>query len=88
MCWWWIVLYNQVLTHFFVNYLGIPRGEDLLAKEQDYGYEIGSGSEDDCDSDEGLDMDELEGDAADLGAEDGKEPWDEDDLHVEGYDEL
>ena len=49
------MLYNRVLTHFFVDYLGIPRGEDLLAKEQDYGYEIGSGSEDDCDSDEGLD---------------------------------
>ena len=40
----------------FVDHLGIPHGEDLLAEEQDYGYEIGSGSEDDCDSDEGLDM--------------------------------
>ena len=40
------------------------------------------------DLDEGLDSDEHEGDAADLGAEDGEEPWDEDDLHVEGYDEL
>ena len=70
----------------FVNHLGIPHGEDLLAEEQDYGYEIGSGSEDDLD--EGLDSDEHEGDAADFGAEDGEEPWDEDDLHVEGYDEL
>jgi hypothetical protein len=66
----------------FVNHLGIPREEDLLAEEQDYGYEIGSGSEDE----EGLD--EHEFDAADLGAEDGEEPWDEDDLHAEGYDEL
>ena len=40
------------------------------------------------DSDEGLDSDEHEGDGADLGAKDGEEPWDEDDLHVEGYDEL
>ena len=38
--------------------------------------------------DEGLDSDEHEGDAADLGAEDGEEPWDEDDLHAKGYDEL
>ena len=74
----------------FVNHLGIPHGKDLLAEEQDYGYEIGSGSEDDCDLDEGLDLDldEHEGDAVDLGAEDGEEPWDEDDLHAEGYDEL
>jgi hypothetical protein len=63
----------------FVNHLGIPREEDLLAEEQDYGYDIGSGSEDE----EGFD--DCEGDAADLGAEDGEEPWDVDDL---GYDEL
>ena len=31
---------------------------------------------------------ECEGDAADLGAEDGEKPWDVDDLHAEGYDEL
>ena len=31
----------------FVNHLGIPCGKDLLAEEQDYGYEIGRGSEDD-----------------------------------------
>ena len=66
----------------FVNQLGIPREEDLLAEEQDYGYKIGSGSEDE----EGLD--EPEGDAADLGAEDGEEPWEADDLNAEGYDEL
>jgi hypothetical protein len=24
----------------------------------------------------------------DLGAEDGEEPWDMDDLHAEGYDDL
>ena len=58
------------------------KGEDLLAEEQDYGYEIGGGSEDE----EGLD--ECEGDAADLGAEDGEKPWDVDHLHAEGYDEL
>ena len=72
----------------FVDHLGIPCGEDLLAEEQDYGYGIGSGSVDDSDLDEGLDSDEHKGDAADLGAEDGEEPWDEDDLLVEGYDEL
>ena len=69
----------------FVDHLGIPCGEDLLAEEQDYGYEIGNGSEDDCDLNEGSDLDEHEGDAADLGAEDGEEPWDENDLHVEGH---
>ena len=78
----------QLSANTFVDHLGIPCGEDLLAEEQDYGYEIHSGSEDGCDSDEGLVSDEHEGDAADLGAEDGEEPWDEDDLHVEGYDEL
>jgi hypothetical protein len=62
----------------FVDHLGIPCEEDLLAEEQDYGYDIASGSEDE----EGLD--DCEGDA-DLGAEDGEEPWDVDDL---GYDEL
>ena len=31
----------------FVDHLGIPHGKDLLAEEQDYGYEIGRGSEDD-----------------------------------------
>ena len=78
----------QLSADTFVDHLGISRGKDLLAEEQDYGYEIGSGSKYDCDLDEGLDSDEHEGDAADLGAEDGEEPWDEDDLHAEGYDEL
>jgi hypothetical protein len=75
---------TQSNTDTFVNHLGIPREEDVLAEEQDYGYEIGSGSEDE----EGLDEHDSEGDAADLGAEDGEEPWDVDDLHAEGYDEL
>ena len=78
----------QLSADTFVNHLGIPCGKDLLAEEQDYGYEIGSGSEDDHDSDEGLDLDEHEGDAAYLGAEDGEESCHEDDLHAEGYDEL
>lgn len=53
--------------------------ESRLAEEQDYGYEMGtSESEDDEESD---------GDV-DFGAEDGEEPWDVDDLHAEGYDEL
>ena len=43
----------QLSADTFVDHLGIPHDEDLLAEEQDYGYEIGSGSEDDCDSDEG-----------------------------------
>lgn len=72
----------QLNADTFIDHLGIPLEEDLLAEEQDYGYEIGGGSEDE----EGLD--ECEGDAADLGAEDGEKPWDVDDLHAEGYDEL
>jgi hypothetical protein len=63
--------------------LQIPDSEEAqLAEEQDYGYEIGGDSEDD------ESLDELEDDGADLGAEDGEEPWDMDDLYVEGYDEL
>ena len=59
----------------------IPDSEDaLLAEEQDYGYELGSESEEG----EGPDED----DAVDLGAEDGEEPWEADDLHALGYDEL
>jgi hypothetical protein len=59
----------------------IPDNEDtLLAEEQDYGYELGSESED-----EGLGEDD---DAADMGPEDGEEPWESDDLHALGYDEL
>jgi hypothetical protein len=62
--------------------LPIPDGADaLLAEEQDYGYELGSESEDDEDPDEG-------DDGGDLGAEDGEEPWEADDLHTLGYDEL
>ena len=60
--------------------LPIPDGPDaLLEEEQDYGYELGSESEDD----EGP----YEEDG-DLGAEDGEEPWEVDDLHALGYDEL
>lgn len=60
----------------------IPDGADaLLEEEQDYGYELGSDSE--SEDDEGLDEED-----GDLGAEDGEEPWDVDDLHALGYDEL
>jgi hypothetical protein len=60
----------------------IPDSEDaLLAEEQDYGYELSSESE----GDEGVDD---EDDGGDLGAEDGEEPWEADDLHALGYDEL
>ena len=33
----------QSSANTFVDHLRIPCGEDLLAEEQDYGYEIGSG---------------------------------------------
>ena len=60
----------------------IPDSEDaLLAEEQDYGYELGSESE----GDEGVDD---EDDGGNLGAEDGEEPWEADNLHALGYDEL
>ena len=58
--------------------LQIPDSEEAkLAEEQDYGYEIDGESED-----------EVENDGADLGAEDGEEPWDMDDMQAEGYDDL
>jgi len=58
--------------------LQIPDSEEAqLAEEQDYGYEISGESED-----------EVEDDGADLGAEDGEEPWDMDDIQAEGYDDL
>jgi hypothetical protein len=59
--------------------LPIPDGADALEEEQDYGYELGSESEDN----EGPDEED-----GDLGAEDGEEPWEVDDLHALGYDEL
>jgi hypothetical protein len=58
----------------------LDEADALLAEEQDYGYEFGSESEDD----EGPDED----DDGNLGAEDGEEPWEADDLNTLGYDEL
>jgi hypothetical protein len=51
--------------------------EDLLAERDDYGYELGEEESNDEDDD-----------IANLGAEDGEEPWAMDDLQAEGYDEL
>ena len=48
-----------------------------LAEEEDYGYSI----EDDEDEGDGEEVD-------DMGAEDGEEPWDINDLEAEGYGEL
>ena len=45
-------------------------------EEEDYGYVINS---DDESSDE---------DDADLGGEDGEEPWEVDNVQVEGFDDL
>ena len=73
---------KQPNTDTIFEDIQIPDGEDaLLAEEQDYGYEFGGESEDEEGPDE-------EDDDADLGAEDGEEPWEADDLHTLGYDEL
>jgi len=55
----------------------IDNEDARLAEEEDYGYSV----EDDEDEgdDEGMD---------DMGAEDGEEPWDMNDLEAEGYGEL
>jgi hypothetical protein len=52
--------------------------EDQLAERDDYGYEL---DEEDCENNEDDNL-------ANLGAEDGEEPWAMDDLQAEGYDEL
>ncbi len=54
--------------------------EAQFAEKEDYGYELGSDTEneDDGQNDDGVD----------LGAEDGEEPWQMGDLHTEGYDNL
>ncbi|KAF8153903.1 hypothetical protein B0H34DRAFT_661389, partial [Crassisporium funariophilum] len=52
------------------------------AKEEDYGYVSGLGSADEEDIEGDEDDDE------DLGGEDGKEPWEMDDVQAEGFDDL
>jgi hypothetical protein len=53
--------------------------EARFAEEDDYGYELG----------DEIPLDNESSDEDDnLGAEDGEEPWDLDDLHAEGFDEL
>ena len=47
--------------------------------EQDYGYVIDSDDEN---------SDEEDEDDEDLGGEDGEEPWEMDDVHAEGFDDL
>jgi hypothetical protein len=54
--------------------------EDRLAERDDYGYELSD--EEDCESNDEDDN------PANLGAEDGEEPWAMDYLQAEGYDEL
>jgi hypothetical protein len=54
--------------------------EAQFSEKEDYGYELGSDAEDEGDE-------EDDGDA-NLGAEDGEEPWEVDDLHAERYDDL
>jgi hypothetical protein len=49
-----------------------------LVEEEDYGYSVGDGSEDENEDEE----------VDDMGAEDGEEPWDMDDLEAEGYGAL
>jgi len=53
--------------------------ECLEAEEEDYGYGLV------YDNDDGVSDDEA---TSNLGAEDGEEPWDMDDLEAEGYGEL
>ena len=48
-----------------------------IAEEEDYGYSFES-DEEECEDEE----------VDDMGAEDGEEPWDMDDLVAEGYGEL
>jgi hypothetical protein len=55
----------------------IDNEDARLAEEEDYGYSI------EDDEDEG-DDEEVD----DMGAEDGEEPWDMNDLEAEGYGEL
>lgn len=56
----------------------IPDSEEAQqAEEEEYGYEIDNELEDSSE-----DEDE------DLGAEEGEEPWEMDDTHAEGYDDL
>ena len=55
----------------------IDNEDARLAEEEDYGYSF------EDDEDEG-DDEELD----DMGAEDGEEPWDMNDLEAEGYGEL
>ena len=59
----------------------VPEGpEAQFSEKEDYGYELDSDAEDGGDDEDD--------DDANLGAEDGEEPWEIDDLHAEGYDEL
>ena len=53
------------------------KAEARLAEEEDYGYSI-EDNEDEGENDE----------VDDMGAEDGEEPWDMNDLEAEGYGEL
>jgi len=79
-----LAMAKATLTQPDTNFVNpqIPDDEDaLLAEVQDYGYELGSESEEDEGPDE-------EDDGADLGAEDGKEPWEAENLHTLGYDKL
>ena len=53
--------------------------EAQLMEKDDYGYELW----DEIDLD-----DENSDDEGNLGAKDSEEPWDMDNLHAEGFDEL
>lgn len=59
----------------------VPEGlEAQFSEREDYRYELGSDAEDEGDDEDN--------DEANSGPEDGEEPWEVDDLHAEGYDEL
>jgi len=49
-------------------------------EEEDYGYYIGNNGDED--------EEDLEETVNSMGAEDGEEPWEMDDLEAEGYGEL
>ena len=54
--------------------------EARLMVEEDYGYYIGNNGDED--------EEDLEETVNSMGAEDGEEPWEMDDLEAEGYGEL
>jgi len=62
---------------------GVAESDEVaqFAEKEDYGYELSDAEDEDSECDE-------DDDGANLGAEDGEEPWQMGDLYAEGYDDL